>query len=85
MKLKASFSLVLLLTASALLAGDTLPIEKCVINGDKFSEHKTPVTVTYKGKSMQVCCNGCARKFKRDPEKFLKLWDAAVKAKTAKK
>lgn len=66
---------------SLLLAGvraDDAHPEQCVVNHDKFSEHHhPPITVSYKGQSMVVCCRKCARKFKKDPEKFLKLYEQA--------
>jgi len=65
-------------------AGDALPLETCVVNGDKFSEHHAPIMVTYKGRSMFVCCKGCKHKFDKDPEKYLKLWEEALKAQKVK-
>jgi len=78
---------VTLLSAAPLYSADKaadVPLEKCVVNGESFAEHHNPpIEVEANGKKMFVCCRGCQRKFKRDPEKYLKLWDAALKAKTA--
>lgn len=80
--LAATFAVLSL--GAVVRAGDTPPLEKCVVNGDLFSEHHhAPVQVSYKGQTMFVCCKMCARKFDKDPEKYLKLWEQALKAKAA--
>jgi len=72
----AAFAFAMLL-GGARAANDAHP-ERCVVNHDKCSEHHhPPITVSYKGQSMVVCCRKCARKFKKDPEKFLKLYKEA--------
>ena len=81
--LKTSFAVLFALAAlHAPVFADAVPaLEKCVVNGDKFSEHRAVQTVTFNGRTIQVCCKGCVRKFNKDPEKFLKAWDEALKAK----
>lgn len=66
-------------TAAGVYAGDASSRpEKCVVNGDKFSEHKkAPITVSHDGQSMDVCCRKCARKFEKEPDKYLKLYKEA--------
>ncbi len=68
-----------LCAVGAVLADGTPPFETCVVNHDKFSEHsKGPIDVSYNGRTIQVCCKSCVRKFNKDPEKFLKAWDEAL-------
>lgn len=58
------------------------PIDHCLIMGDKVD--KDSVTETYQGQEFRFCCKGCIRKFKKDPDKFVKmLADEVAKKKDA--
>lgn len=79
--LQAAFIALTVFTSVALADSVPVPVV-CVVNGDKFADHKhPPILVTYQGKTMAVCCKNCERKFNKDPEKYLKLYEAAIKAK----
>lgn len=74
----ASLLLAAGFTASTASAEDAMP-KQCVVNGDEFAEHKNPpIKVTHKNESIKVCCKKCARKFKKDPEKYIKEYKKAV-------
>ena len=42
-------------------------------------------TFIYKGREIKVCCEGCVKDFQKDPEKYLKLIEAAEKKLAEKK
>ena len=54
----------------------------CIVTGDTFGGDKgPPVSVTYKGRTIMLCCKSCVRKFNANPEKYLGAAGAAVAAK----
>ncbi|MEI6561603.1 MAG: hypothetical protein WCO68_05905 [Verrucomicrobiota bacterium] len=77
--IRAAFLVLTLCTVTAFADG---PVpERCVVSGDRFADHNhAPIQVTYQGRTMAVCCKGCERKFHKDPEKYIKLYDEALKA-----
>lgn len=40
---------------------------KCVACGKVISSKDNPVKVEHEGKTVYLCCGGCAEKFKKDP------------------
>jgi hypothetical protein len=67
---------ILFLTAVMLPAGG-LPgfaadSNKCIVTGDTLGgDNGPPVSVTYKGQTIKLCCKACVRKFNANPEKYL--------------
>jgi hypothetical protein len=43
----------------------------CPVEGNSLGTAGAPVTVTLKGEPVFVCCQACARKAQKDPEKYL--------------
>lgn len=52
----------------------------CPVTGEELGSMGEPVPVTLKGKTVYVCCRGCAGKAQADPDKTL----AAVQAERAR-
>lgn len=66
---------------------DAYPLDTCVVSGEKLDSMDDLVKYAYKtpdGKEREVrfCCKGCIKKFKKDPEKHLKILDEAAAKKT---
>jgi YHS domain-containing protein len=62
------------------------PLDYCIVSGDKLDgDMGKPIVMVYQGQEMKFCCASCPKKFKKDPEKYLKLMDEAVKKDTDKK
>ncbi len=66
------------------------PLTTCVISGDALTDGDMgpPIDYVYKQKGqpdrlVRFCCKMCIGKFKKNPDKYLKLIDAADAAKTA--
>jgi YHS domain-containing protein len=60
-------------------------LKTCVISGEKLGEMGKPYVMEYKGREIKFCCADCAKKFKKNPEKYIKELDAAeAKEKKAK-
>lgn len=45
----------------------------CPVSGEKIGEGMKPVTYEYKGKIYNLCCEMCIEKFKKDPDKYIKI------------
>lgn len=50
-------------------------LKMCLVSDEKLDPGDP--TFVYKGREIKVCCEGCVKDFKKDPEKYLKLIDAA--------
>ena len=66
-------------------AGTARPyvLKMCLVSDEKLD--KGDPTFVYKGREIKVCCEGCVKDFKKDPEKYLKLIDAEEKKLAAAK
>ncbi len=45
----------------------------CPITNEKIGSMGNAVPVIYKGKIVNLCCNGCPADFAKNPEKYMKL------------
>jgi YHS domain-containing protein len=60
-------------------------LKTCVVSGDKLGEMGDPFVYAYKGREIKFCCKGCLKDFNKNPDKYIKMIDAAeAKAKKAK-
>ena len=54
------------------------PLKTCVVSGEELgADMGKPVEVEYKGRTVQLCCKGCIKKFNAEPEKYIKILDEA--------
>ena len=79
--------LLALVSASGCLATDKKPTDPkaaqpkpyvltmCLVSDEKLA--KGDPTFLYKGREIKVCCEGCVKDFQKEPEKYLKLIEAA--------
>jgi hypothetical protein len=61
-------------SSQAKVGGQTL----CPVTGDKLGSMGTPISVSVKGRTIFVCCQGCIDEVKADPDKFLRKVDDDV-------
>ena len=59
------------------------PLDVCFISDEKFDEDDGPEIYVYQGQELKFCCKKCLKKFKADPEKYMKTFEEA-KAKQEK-
>lgn len=45
----------------------------CPVSKEEIGEGMKPVTYEYKGKIYNLCCEMCVEKFKKDPDKYIKI------------
>ena len=68
-------------SAATAKAPDAYPLDTCVVTGEKLGEMGDVIKYNHNGREIRFCCPGCVAKFKADPEKYLKILDAAAAAK----
>jgi YHS domain-containing protein len=57
------------------------PLTKCLVSGEKLGgDMGKPFVFTYEGREIELCCKSCKKEFDKDPAKYMKAYDAAVKA-----
>jgi hypothetical protein len=62
------------------------PLNYCIVSGDKIGgDMGKPIGTVYKGQEIKFCCSDCPPKFKKDPEKYMKMLDEAQKKAAANK
>jgi hypothetical protein len=64
------------------------PLETCVVSGDGLGDMGPPVDYIHAeaGKPdrlVRLCCKGCLRDFKKEPERYLAVIDEAAKQRAA--
>lgn len=58
------------------------PLDYCLVSGDKLDgDMGKPIVMDYKGQEFKFCCASCPKKFKKDPDKYLKMLQDAEKKK----
>ena len=58
------------------------PLDYCLVSDDKFGgDMGKPIVMNYKGQEFKFCCASCPKKFKKDPEKYVKMLEDAQKKK----
>jgi hypothetical protein len=55
------------------------PLTTCVVSDEKLGSMGKPYIVKIKGREVQLCCDGCEKDLKKNPDKFLKKLDEAEK------
>jgi hypothetical protein len=62
------------------------PLDYCLVSGDKLGgDMGKPIVIVYHGQEMKFCCSDCPPKFKKNPEKYMKMLDEAEKKNAEKK
>lgn len=62
----------LLIIVSVLLTTSCEEDGVCIVTGNKLGSMGDPVSFKHEGETYKVCCAPCIKKFKKDPQKFLK-------------
>lgn len=44
----------------------------CIVTGNKLGSMGKPIAFEHEGKKYWVCCSPCIKKFKKNPDKYLK-------------
>ena len=55
----------------------------CLVSDEQMAQGDP--TFIYKGRTIKVCCDGCVKDFQKDPQKYLKLIDAAEQQQAAER
>ena len=72
----ATLALAILLTASfggtSFARGKAAKQTTCIVTDNDLDSMGDKQSFVHKGKKIQVCCEPCIGKFKKNPEKYLK-------------
>ena len=52
-------------------------LKTCIVSGEKLGEMGKPVVEKYKDREIKFCCKSCIKDFKKEPDKYVKMIDAA--------
>ncbi|MFH1460181.1 MAG: YHS domain-containing protein [Candidatus Omnitrophota bacterium] len=50
----------------------------CLVSGEEVDEMGEPVKHNYNGKIYSFCCSGCVEEFKKDPKKYIKIFEDSM-------
>jgi hypothetical protein len=56
------------------------PLTVCLVSDEKLGDMGEPHVITYKGREIKLCCDGCEKDFRKEPQKFLAKLDRAAKS-----
>ncbi|WP_428937542.1 hypothetical protein [Fontivita pretiosa] len=56
------------------------PLKVCLVSGDQIGQMGPAKVIVYKDREFKLCCADCEEPFRKDPEKYLKMLQAAEKA-----
>lgn len=48
------------------------PLDTCIVTDNKLGSMGDPVTLVHENQEIKLCCKPCEKKFKKEPEKYLK-------------
>lgn len=49
--------------------------QTCPVTGEELGSMGPPIPVNVKGRTIQVCCDGCVAAVRKNPDKYLKIVD----------
>ena len=55
------------------------PLTTCIVSDEKLGSMGKPYVTKIKGREVQLCCDGCEKDLKKNPDKYLKKLDEAEK------
>lgn len=71
-------SILIAFSALTLVHADDYPLKTCIVSGDILGGDLGPaIPYNYKGRDLKFCCKSCVKTFNKNPDKYLKLLDAA--------
>ncbi len=55
------------------------PLTTCVVMGVTLGKHGPILDVVHEDRLVRLCCQGCVSEFEKDPDRYIKKLDRAVK------
>ena len=71
-KIVAVGALTLFAGACASSAGKPYTLDTCIVSDNELGSMGDPISYNHNGQEVKFCCKPCIKKFKKDPEKYLK-------------
>ena len=63
--------------AKAAELAKTYTLTTCPVSGDKLGGMGETIDTLYQGQLIRFCCKGCVKSFNKNPDKYLKVIEAA--------
>lgn len=60
------------------------PLQTCLVTDNDLGSMGDERSFVYEGQEIKICCKPCERKFRKDPERYLKKLQELVAAQPAK-
>lgn len=60
------------------------PLSTCVVSGEDLGSMGDAVIIQHEGREVRLCCRNCARKFQKDPARYMAKLDAAQSTEAGK-
>jgi YHS domain-containing protein len=60
------------------------PLDKCVVSDEKLDSMGKPYVFTNNNQEVKLCCKNCLKDFKKEPAKYTKKIEDALKGKSGK-
>ena len=55
------------------------PLKTCLVTGDGLDDMDERVSTVYEGQTFEFCCKPCLKKFNKNPGKYVKALEKALK------
>lgn len=53
-------------------AAKPYPLDTCIVSDEKLEETEKPHVLVHNGQEIKLCCKKCAKRFEKDPAKYMK-------------
>lgn len=53
-------------------AAKPYPLDICIVSDNELGSMGDPISYVHEGQEVKFCCKPCIKKFKKDPDKYLK-------------
>ena len=71
-KLKLLVISAILLVLGSCATAKAYPLQTCIVTDNELGSMGDSISYNYNGQEVKFCCKPCIKKFKKDPEKYLK-------------
>lgn len=71
-KLLIMASLVMLFASCTSTSVKPYTSQDCIVSDNELGSMGDPISMVHEGQEVKFCCKPCIKKFKKNPEKYLK-------------
>ena len=71
-KIKLLAISAVLIIAGACASGKPYPLDTCIVTDNELGSMGDPISYNHNGQEVKFCCKPCIKKFKKDPDRYMK-------------